>query len=88
MASPYLAALRTLNLYEGYNHIDELIADYDSVMEARVARLAAEREKEEALALERKYDRENHAARKRLGKKYISVYRCADTGTGDCYVYH
>ncbi len=69
VASPYLAALRTLNLYEGYNHIDELIADYDSVMNARVARLAAEREKEEALALERKYDRESHAARKRLGKR-------------------
>ena len=69
VASPYLAALRTLNLYEGYNHIDELIADYGDVMEKRNARLAAEREKDEALALERKYDRESHEARKRLRKK-------------------
>ena len=68
VASPYLAALRTLNLYEGYRHIDELIADYDDVVGARNARLAAEREKEEALALERRYDRESHDARRRLRK--------------------
>ncbi len=67
-AAPYLAAKRTLGLYEGYRNIDDIIGDYDDVVHARSERLAAEREKEEALALERKYDRESHAARKRLGK--------------------
>ena len=67
-AGPYLNAKRTLDLYEGYARIDELIADYDDVVARRTARLAAEREKEDALALERKFDRESHAARKRLRK--------------------
>ena len=68
VAGPYLAAQRTLHLYEGYTHLDDIISDYDDVKEQRNARLAAERERDEALALERKYDRESHAARKRLKK--------------------
>ncbi|MCH5198119.1 MAG: MFS transporter [Oscillospiraceae bacterium] len=68
-AAPYLAAKRTLELYEGYNDIDSIISDYDDVVSTRNARLQAEREKDEALALERKYDRESKEAEKRLRKR-------------------
>ena len=68
VTAPYLSAQRTLALCEGYGNLDALIADYDDVVSARNARLAAEREKEEALALERKYDRESRSAQKKLKK--------------------
>lgn len=68
VAAPYLTARRTLDLYEGYSDIHSIIADYDAVVQRRSDRLAAEREKEEALALERKFDRESHEKRKKLRK--------------------
>ena len=68
MASPYLSARRTLTLHEGYRMIDEIMADYEDVAQARQSRLAAEREKEQALADERRFDRERIAAEKRLRK--------------------
>ena len=68
VAAPYLAAKRTLDLYEGYSDIESIIADYDAVVQRRGERLAKEREREEALALERKFDRESHEKRKRLKK--------------------
>ena len=68
MAAPYLSAKRTLTLREGYRRIDEIMADYDDVSQARQNRLAAEREKEQALDAERRFDRERIAAEKRLRK--------------------
>ncbi|MBR5409313.1 MAG: MFS transporter [Clostridia bacterium] len=68
VAYPYLTAERTVNLYEGYQRLDELIADYENVKEAREKRLAAERAHDEELALERKYDRERAKAEKKLHK--------------------
>ena len=68
VAAPYLAAKRTLKLYEGYEDTDALIADYDRISEEREQRLAAEREADERLAEERKYDRERNKAEKRLRK--------------------
>jgi len=68
-AAPYLAAKRTIGLYEGYSDIDSVIENYDGVVEERNARLQAQREKDEAIALERKYDRESKEAEKRLRKK-------------------
>ena len=68
MAAPYLTAQRTLTLREGYQRLDEIMADYDDVAQARQDRLAAEREKEQALADERRFDRERIAAEKRLKK--------------------
>jgi hypothetical protein len=68
VAYPYLTAERTVNLYEGYQRLDELIADYGNVKEAREKHLAAERAHDEELALERKYDRERAKAEKKLHK--------------------
>ncbi len=68
VASPYLSARRTLDLYEGYRDLDALIADYDRVVEERAARHAAERERDEKLAEERRFDRERAKAEKRLKK--------------------
>ena len=68
VASPYLTAKRTLALYEGYADLNGIIADYDAVRQQRNERLDAQRAKEEALALERKFDRESHEKRKRLKK--------------------
>lgn len=67
-AAPYLAAKRIIALAEGYDEIDEIIADYDNVVSERTARLAAEREKEEKLREERKYDKERYDAQKRIKK--------------------
>lgn len=69
VAAPYLAAKRTVALAEGYADIDSIIADYDSVVGERTARLVAECEKEEKLEEERKYDRERFDAQKKLGKR-------------------
>ena len=68
VASPYLAAKRTLDLYEAYEHIDDYISDYARVKEARETRLRLEREADERLAEERRFDRERAKAEKRLRK--------------------
>lgn len=68
VAAPYLSALRTIALAEGYEDIDSVIADYDSVVSERQKKLDAEREKAEKLEEERKYDRERYDAEKRLKK--------------------
>ena len=66
VAAPYLAAKRTLALAEGYADIDGIIADYDNVVSARKARLAAEREQEAQLSRERALDRERYEAEKKM----------------------
>ncbi len=68
VAAPYLAALRTLELYEGYNNLDELTADYDNVIKKRNERLAAEREEQEKLNAERNFDRQSKTVSKKLKK--------------------
>ena len=68
VAAPYLAAKRTLGLYEGYQRLDEIMADHDDVARGREERLAAERAKEAALNDERRFDKERIAAEKRLRK--------------------
>lgn len=68
VAAPYLAAKRTLDLYEGYRHLDEITADYDSVLKARSDELEAERKRQEELEEQRRIDRESREAEKRLHK--------------------
>ena len=68
VASPYLAAKRTLALYEGYSDVDAIVSDYDDVVLRRNERIEAQRAKEEALAAERRFDRESHEKRKQLRK--------------------
>ncbi|MBR3438810.1 MAG: hypothetical protein IKH13_04840, partial [Clostridia bacterium] len=68
-AAPYLTAQRTLELYEGYNNLDELIADYDKTVSERRARHDAEREEQERLAAERRLDKERYEAEKKMKKR-------------------
>lgn len=69
VAAPYLSAKRTIALAEGYDDIDTIIADYDTVVEERNARLAAEREEEERLNKERKNDRARYDAEKKMKRR-------------------
>ncbi len=68
VAAPYLSALRTLELYEGYTHLDEITSDYDRIVSERTARLEAERLEDERIAAERKIDRESKKQQKKLKK--------------------
>ena len=68
VAAPYLSALRTIELYEGYTHLDEITSDYDRIVSERTARLEAERLEDERIAAERKIDRESKKQQKKLKK--------------------
>lgn len=68
VAAPYLSAIRTLELYEGYNNLDEIISDYDKVVAARNERHASERKEAERVAAERALDRERKQQQKKLRK--------------------
>ena len=68
VAAPYLAALRTLNLYEGYQKLDELTSDYEDVVNSRNERLDKERAEQERLTAERNFDKESKKASKKLKK--------------------
>lgn len=69
VAAPYLSAKRTLDLYEGYKNIDEITADYETVVNNRNERLEKERKEQERLEQERKNDRKGKEASRRLKKK-------------------
>ncbi|MBR6941359.1 MAG: MFS transporter [Clostridia bacterium] len=68
-ATPYLFAKRTIDLFDGYNNINELIADYDKTVIERKERLDAERAEEERLAAVRKLDKAKYENEKQLKKK-------------------
>ncbi len=68
VASPYLSAQRTLDLFEGYADLDALTADYDDVYTARCEKLAEEQKEAQRLREERKFDKESKQAKKKLKK--------------------
>ncbi len=68
VASPYLAAKRTLALYEGYCNLDELTKDYDKVVAERNARHDAQRAEQEKLNAERELDIQRKQAQRKLKK--------------------
>ena len=68
VAAPYLAAKRTLDLYEGYNNLDVITADYDRVVKARYERLENERKEQEKITAERNFDIQSKKAAKKLKK--------------------
>ena len=68
VAAPYLAAVRTLELAEGYADLDSITSDYDDVISKRNARHDAERAEAERVAEERRRDRETREAQKKLRK--------------------
>ncbi|MCR5689919.1 MAG: MFS transporter [Clostridiales bacterium] len=67
-AAPYLAAQRTIGLHDGYEHLDDIISDYEKTLENRLARFEEERTQQEKLAAQRRLDRERFDAKKRLFK--------------------
>lgn len=69
IAAPYLTAKRTLELYEGYQDLDRLTADYEKVKTEREERHEKERSEAQALALERKMDIQRKQQEKKLRKK-------------------
>lgn len=68
VAAPYLSAMRTLELYKGYKNIDEIVKDYDAVVESRNNRIEQERRLQEKINEERRFDKESKQAKKRLKK--------------------
>lgn len=68
IAAPYLSAIRTVRLAEGYANLSEIVSGYNNA----VNKLKSEREKSEAqakkLAEERKLDTERKKAQRRLKK--------------------
>ncbi len=68
VAAPYLSAMRTLELAEGYEKLDEILSAYDdTVSEIKAAREEEERI-EKQLSEERRLDMENRKARRKLKK--------------------
>ena len=68
VAAPYLSAVRTVELYEGYNDLDEIISNYDDVVNERNARHERERKEKEATMAARALDREQRQQQKKLRK--------------------
>ena len=68
VAAPYLSAVRTIELYEGYNDLDEIISNYDDVVNERNARHERERKEKEATMAARALDREQRQQQKKLRK--------------------
>lgn len=68
VAAPYLSALRTLALYEGYKNIEALTIDYEDVVSKRNERLENERRETERLNQERAMDKKSKEAKKKLKK--------------------
>ncbi len=64
----YLAAVRTLKHYEGYNHLNEITSDYDRIISERNERLEKERTESERIAAERQLDKESRIREKKLRK--------------------
>ncbi len=69
VATPYLAALRTLRLAEGYANLDEILADYDSE-KAEMQRLQQQAEEESRLLIaQRALDVERKKQQRKLKHK-------------------
>lgn len=69
VASPYLAAKRTLDLAQGYLNLDDIISDYDKVIQRRNEQQEKERVETERIAQERTIDKERKLAQRRMGRK-------------------
>ncbi len=68
VAAPYLSAVRTLQLAEGYEKLDEILANYDdTVSELRQIREEEEKASQQ-LSDERRLDMERRKAKKKLKK--------------------
>lgn len=69
VAAPYLAAMRTIELAEGYENLDSITADYKNIVEQRNIKLEQERAENERLAEERRIDKERKTAEKKMKRR-------------------
>ena len=69
IAAPYLAAMRTIELAEGYENLDSITADYENIVEQRNIKLEQERAENERLAEERRIDKERKTAEKKMKRR-------------------
>lgn len=69
VAEPYLSAMRTIELYEGYNNLSSITSDYDDVMAKRNARHENERIEAEKIAEERRLDKLRKEQEKKMKAK-------------------
>lgn len=67
-AAPYLAALRTVKLAEGYGMLDEILSGYDEAVSQKEAELAEKESEAKKLEQERKLDAERKRAQRKLKK--------------------
>lgn len=68
VAAPYLSALRTLALYEGYSNINMYTDEYEDVINVRNERFEKERIEQEKIKLEREMDKKSKQADRKLRK--------------------
>lgn len=68
VASPYLAAVRTIELAEGYDDLEMITSDYDRVVSERNARHETERAEAERIAEERRVDKQRKEAQRKMKK--------------------
>lgn len=68
VAAPYLSALRTLALYEGYSNINTYTDEYEDVINSRNERFEKERIEQEKIKLEREMDKKSKQAGRKLKK--------------------
>ena len=69
VAAPYLSAMRTIELAEGYENLDSITADYENIVEQRNIKLEQERAENERLAEERRIDKERKTAEKKMKRR-------------------
>lgn len=69
VAAPYLSALRTIELSEGYDNLDEIIADYDDIVGKRNEHHEKEHAEIMRVAQEREIDKQRKINEKKMGKK-------------------
>ena len=68
VAMPYLSALRTVKLAEGYENLNEITADYEEAKRSVAEKRSAEEAELKRLAEERKLDIERKRAQRKMKK--------------------
>ena len=69
VAAPYLAAKRTVDLYDGYSDLSRITADYEAVIDRRDKKHAEEEAEHRRLTEEQRIDAERRKAEKRIKRQ-------------------
>ena len=68
VATPYISALRTVQLAEGYENLSDIVSGYDDAVSRLAQERASNAEEAKVLAAERKLDIERKKAQRKLNK--------------------